>query len=130
MSSFLDPFNLAPNTLTQSILPGWSLFTVNESNSTAPETEQRIVARDSYGRQIGRMMDVIEVLLGGIDSEALSEEAQKAVAGFEALKTRIDETKADAQKERQARLIEDLQALKRRDQAQFDAIIQAVTLTP
>lgn len=118
--------NLAPNTLTQSILPGLSFMTVNEGNSSAPGTEQRIVANDSYGRQIGRMMDVIELLL----REAPSDDAAfiSAVTDFQHMKTRIDETKLEAQKDRQDRLIEDLLALKRRDEMQFKAIIQAVTL--
>ncbi|MGZ3304983.1 MAG: hypothetical protein ACXU8U_03900 [Asticcacaulis sp.] len=129
MSSFLDPLNLAPNTLTQPILSGWSMFTVNEGNSSAPATEQRVVAQASYGRQIGRMMDVVEVLLTEADRSGWSAEAAKAVKDFETLKASIDDIKRKAQEDRQARLIEDLQALRRRDRAQFDAVIQAVTIS-
>ncbi len=63
MSMWSSWFGLAPNSLTQSILPDWSFMTINENNSSAPGTEQKIVSQDSYGRQIGRMMDVLEVLV-------------------------------------------------------------------
>ncbi len=124
--SWFDPSTWPANTLSQSILPGWSLFTVNENNSSAPATEQRIVAGDSYGRQIGRMMDVLELLLR--DTPSNDPAFVSAVTDFEHMKTRIDEIKIDAQEARQARLIEDLLALKRRDETQFKAVIQAVTV--
>jgi hypothetical protein len=57
---------LAPQSLTQPINPGWTfgnLIQVTEQNSTAPDTEQEIVRRHSYGRQIGRMMDAVELLI-------------------------------------------------------------------
>ena len=126
MAGLFPWLDVAPENLNQPILPGWSFLTVNEGNSSAPGTEQRIVAGDSYGRQIGRMMDVIELLLRDTPSDDPAFIA--AVTDFEHMKTRIDDIKLDAQKRRQARLVEDLLALKRRDEAQFKAVIQAVTL--
>ncbi len=126
MAGLFPWLDLAPENLNQSILPGWSFMTVNEGNSSAPGTEQRIVAGDSYGRQIGRMMDVMAFMLKGTPSNDPAFVA--AVADFEHMKARIDEIKLDAQKRRQAQLVEDLLALKRRDETQFNAIIQAVTL--
>ncbi len=126
MAGLFPWLDLAPDTLNQSILPGWSFMTVNEGNSSAPGTEQRIVAGDSYGRQIGRMMDVMAFMLNGTptDDPAFA----KALTDFKDMKAKIDEIKLDAQKARQDRLIEDLLALKRRNETQFNAIIQAVTL--
>lgn len=124
MSVWSSWFGLAPNSLTQSILPDWSFMTVNETNSSAPGTEQRILAQDSYGRQIGRMMDVLEVLVAR--EPALKD--NDAVKAFEDLRIRVDAAKKDAEKARQGRLIEDLLALKRKDEAQFKAVIQAVSL--
>ena len=51
-----------PGTLVQPILPGWTL-NLNSNNSTAPRTEVDIVAKHSYGRQIGRISDALRVLL-------------------------------------------------------------------
>jgi len=126
MAGMFPWLDMAPENLNQSILPGWSFLTVNEGNSSSPGTEQRIVAGDSYGRQIGRMMDVMAFMLNGTPSD--DPEFVAAVADFEHMKARIDAIKLDAQKRRQAQLVEDLLALKRRDEAQFKAVIQAVTL--
>ena len=47
---------LAPDNLAQSILQGWTL-NINSNNSAAPQTEVDVVARYSYGRQLGRIGD-------------------------------------------------------------------------
>jgi hypothetical protein len=62
---------LAPRNLTQPINPGWTfgnVIQVTEQNSTAPDTEQQIVSRHSYGRQIGRLMDAVALLLEHADA--------------------------------------------------------------
>ena len=51
-----------PGNFVQPILPGWTL-NVNSNNSTAPQTEANVVARHSYGRQIGRISDALRALL-------------------------------------------------------------------
>ena len=55
---------LAPQKLWQSINSGWSFgnIIVNENNSSAPQTEQAIVAQESYGRQIGKLLDAVDTL--------------------------------------------------------------------
>jgi len=58
--------SLAPQRLWQSILPGWIFahhVTVNAQNSSYPEAEQAILAKESYGRQLGKVMDALEVLI-------------------------------------------------------------------
>src|SRR4051812_22239278 len=55
-------WRMAPDNLAQSILQGWTL-NINSNNSTAPQTEMEVVARHSYGRQIGRMSDALELLI-------------------------------------------------------------------
>ena len=119
---------LAPTNLNQPILPGWSFLTVNEGNSSAPDTERRIVAQDSYGRQIGRMMDVVDLLVREAEKTNPALLDDKRVMALDALKTRIDEAKRDAQTMRQERLVEDLLALKRQDETKFAAVIKAVGL--
>ena len=51
-----------PENLVQPILRGWT-FPVNSNNSTAPQTEADVVARYSYGREIGRMSEALELLI-------------------------------------------------------------------
>jgi hypothetical protein len=58
--------SLAPQALSQPILPGWlfaNSINVTEENSSSPQTERDIVARYSYGRQLGRVIDVLGELI-------------------------------------------------------------------
>ena len=64
-------WNLTPDTLMQPILPGW--FSVTNNNSSAPATEAEVVAKPSYGRQLGRIWDALELLI-----DAQPTKAQKA----------------------------------------------------
>ena len=57
---------LAPDQLTQPILPGWNVgntYFVSNENSRDPNMERRILAGNSYGRQLGRIMDALTVLV-------------------------------------------------------------------
>lgn len=74
---------LVPHSLTQPINPGWTfgnLIQVNERNSSAPDTEQQIVGRHSYGRQIGRVMDAVELLLEHTDAKTRDDARAKDFA--------------------------------------------------
>lgn len=120
--------SLAPDKLEQPILPITFSTTINEANSSAPDTERRIVAHDSYGRQIGRIMDVVAFL---VERESRSNAALDDVACIKALKelkARVDKEKEDTRQARQDRLVEDLLDLKRRDEITFKAVIAAVRL--
>jgi hypothetical protein len=50
----------------QPINPGWTfgnLISVTEQNSSAPDTERQIVATESYGRQLGWVIDALAELI-------------------------------------------------------------------
>lgn len=119
--------SFAPTNLNQSILPGWSLLTVNENNSSAPDTERRIVAQDSYGRQIGQTMEVVDLLLKIAEASNPSLKDNKEVEKFNALKERIAKAKESAQEARQEQLVTDLLVLKAKDEARFNTVISLVT---
>ena len=86
--------SLAPQALSQPILPGW-LFAgsvnVTEENSSSPETEREIVSQYSYGRQIGRIIDVLSELIerwpGGVPDD-------RAVQRFAELRDDVGKIKA------------------------------------
>src|SRR3954466_6711920 len=86
----LPPF--APNYFDQPILPGWT-FNINSNNSSSPQTEAQVVAKHSYGRQLGRMADVLELLIeerhGGAPKDP-------RLNDFLAMKHEIDKVKRDA----------------------------------
>lgn len=68
MQTFSMPvsWQLAPDALNQPILPNWQfhLFNVNLGSSSNPAVEQTVL-RDvgSYGRQIGRLGETLELLV-------------------------------------------------------------------
>jgi len=117
-SSIFDPtrwmrwwaglFSLAPQALTQPILTGWTLagaVTVNQGNSAAPETEAEVVQRHSYGRQLGRIADALEVLVRERGDRIW---ADPRFSEFLKMKEEIDQIKLDASADRVRRLRADL----------------------
>lgn len=60
------PLQLAPENLSQSILPGWqfSLFSVNLGQSTDATIEKAAIQKvGSYGKQIGHLAEAVEVII-------------------------------------------------------------------
>jgi hypothetical protein len=58
--------SLAPQALSPPILPGWRFansISVTVENFSSPQTERDIVARYGYGRQLGRVIDVLGELI-------------------------------------------------------------------
>ncbi len=107
------PWLLAPQTLTQPINPGWTfgnLIQVTEANSTAPDTEQEIVRHHSYGRQIGRVMDAVDLLLEKADAKTRADERAK---DFEQVQRDVQAIKRAQAAARLHRLRDELLALKR-----------------
>jgi hypothetical protein len=109
---------LAPQVLTQPILPGWLVgnnINVTEENSSSPETEREIVTRYSYGRQLGRVIDVLGDLIerwpGGAPDDP-------SVRRFAELRSDIEEIKA----ERITRAISDLAEMKQRNPGEYERL--------
>jgi len=100
--------SLAPSRLTQTINP-WtvnlgSLFTINLGDSADPELEARILDKGgSYGRQIGRLGDVLGILLAVAEKEKdindLSKEDRDKIADFKSQLKRVEDLKADRKRE-------------------------------
>ncbi|HVZ30000.1 MAG TPA: hypothetical protein VG839_06370 [Asticcacaulis sp.] len=112
-------FPFASETFSQPILPNWS-FNLNEINSSAPDTERRIVAQESYGRQLGKLTDAVAALikLSGKDDEAFTE--------LLALKKRVEKAKEEATADRLSRLSDDLRDLKKQDPDAFKRLLDGV----
>ena len=116
----------APDNLVQPILPGWT-FNINSNNSTAPQTEVDVVAKHSYGRQLGRMSDALELL---IEERHGKTPKDKRFSDFLTMKHEIDNVKQDAAARRIERIVEDLALLKAQDEEQYlrlrDALREAL----
>lgn len=59
-------WQLAPDALSQPILPNWQfhLFNINLGTSSNPSVEQKALEKvGSYGRQIGHLAEALEVIV-------------------------------------------------------------------
>jgi len=102
----------APRNLTQPILPGWTIgpvLTVNETNSSSPQTEADIVARHSYGRQLGRLADAVSAL---VEERSPDAPADGRITAFTAMTREIEQVKLDAAAARVDQLVRDLAELR------------------
>jgi hypothetical protein len=106
--------SLAPQKLWQSINPGWSFgtVTINEQNSSSPQTEQAILAEESYGRQIGKLLDAVSELVKAQPNA----KKNKAYAEVVALQGKVDRIKHQAAASRIDQLRRDLELLRTSDQ--------------
>ena len=114
---------LAPQSLTQPINPGWSfgpVINVSSANSSAPDTEREIVSRHSYGRQLGRLMDAVELLLDERGSKA---KPDSRAEGVRELRREIEAIKLAAARRRVEALRADLALLKRADAGEHARIV-------
>jgi hypothetical protein len=120
----------APNSLSQPILPGWTFgnsIIVNETNSTSPETERQIVAQDSYGRQLGRVMDAVAAL---IRERPPGSPPVQALDDLLKLSAKIDAIKEQSLQARAQRLAGELALLKRDHREQFQQVMAEVQKAP
>ena len=88
MSNFYMPLQLAPASLTQPILPNWSfnLFQVNLGATSNAKVEEKALEQvGSYGKQIGRLAEALEVVvqrLHLLENDELSREDRDALQVF------------------------------------------------
>ena len=116
------PLAFAPQKLSQSIDSGWSFgnVTINERNSSAPGTEQAILADESYGRQIGKLLDAVCDLVKAQPGY----QTNPAFADIVTLKTKIDGLKRAAALKRVDQLRRDLELLSKSDKPDDQAAYQ------
>ena len=104
--------------LSQPIDPGWSFgnVIVNKENSNSPSTEHAIVSKESYGRQIGKLLNAMYAMLeaqGGDQGVAAYREVIE-------LWNTVEEIKVKAAKRRIDILQRDLEVLKTSDAETFN----------
>jgi len=106
MQTFSMPvsWQLAPDALTQPILPNWQfhLFNVNLGSSSNPAVEQTVL-RDvgSYGRQIGRLAEALELVVrksGLLERKDLTKEERDVLQVFLGDVAKVRQIKATSPK--------------------------------
>src|SRR5689334_662822 len=101
---------------------------INASRTDNPELEKRIVEDvASYGRQLGRIIDALDVLAARLPADDLTPDERDAMRAFGDLAERIAAVKERARPTRLTRagverLIDEVHALKRRDRARYDEL--------
>jgi len=116
-------FFAAPRNFVQPILPGWvfgSVTNITETNSSAPDTEREIVAAQSYGRQLGRVMDAVAVLIADLPE---AQQKATAFAKFAEIRGEIDDIKAKAAARRLDRAAADLATLKETKPEEYERVV-------
>jgi hypothetical protein len=111
LSEFVQPIN-----------PGWTFgnLTINEENSSAPDTERAILLKESYGRQLGRVIDALAVLV----AERPDWRETPAFEAFIDLRDGIEKIKSASAASRLDRIAADLAELRNSDQAEFKRAVQ------
>lgn len=102
----------APQSLVQPINPGWSLINVTNNNSSAPAIERDVLQQHSYGRQIGRLMDALSVLVERLPASVMDDQR---IEDFVALAKEVAQIKENARLPRLERLRKDIEALRQED---------------
>ena len=112
----------APQNLNQPILP-WvfaNSISVNDANSSCPALEMEIVARQSYGRQLGRVMQALQAL---IQERPEGAPPNPAFAEFLALSQEIQSIKDQSLASRVSRLESDLAWVREHDADAYQRIV-------
>jgi hypothetical protein len=120
---------LAPQNLVQPILPGWSFgsVTINERNSSAPDIEREILAENSYGRQLGKVMDAVVAL---IDERAGKPGDDPRYSDLLDLEMEIEGIKARCASSRVKRLEAELEKLRTESPEDYQRIAAAMAVGP
>jgi hypothetical protein len=116
------PVSLAPQTLSQAILPGWlfaNTVNVTEENSSSPETERQIVAAHSYGQQLGRILDVVNELIA---ERPVGAPDVQSIRDFENLWHDIEKIKLRPAVRRIEQAITDLAEVKQQDSGEYQRL--------
>ncbi|MBV9655323.1 MAG: hypothetical protein JOZ42_12255 [Acetobacteraceae bacterium] len=117
---------LAPESLTQPILPNANLGTilnVTYQNSSAPGTEQAILDKHSYGRQLGRLLDVVEEMIGPRLADGSASDAMNAL---DALYQEVQVIKDKSAAERCAGIAADLSLLRKSNRPEYDRTLDGL----
>jgi len=114
--------SLTQQTWSQPINPGWTFgnLIVNARNSSAPETEQAIVSEESYGRQIGKLLEAVYELT----KERPDGGDKPAFKDIASLRDKVERLKHEAAASRIDQFRRDLEFLKASDNAADNAAFE------
>lgn len=128
------PWIQAPQYLFQEILRGWTFagqVVINENNSSAPDVEQQIVARESYGRQLGKILDALAVLVQETSGRAdRTKDEEDALKDLLKLYGKVKDIKNENVSDRLDRINRDLDALRKADSQAYRKLLERLNKEP
>jgi hypothetical protein len=96
---------------------------INTARAGDPELERRITEQvASYGRQLGRVLDALDVLIRRQDRSDLSEDARRALDQLQEMRGEIEAMKATAAADKVDRLVAGVRELRRDPDANRDSL--------
>ena len=79
----------------------FGFININDANTPNPDLEQKILENvGSYGRQIGRIADALDVLVGTLDWTKLAEPQARAILAFREQLAEVRALKSDGRDEK------------------------------
>jgi hypothetical protein len=113
--------------VVQDIAPAVSsqlgFINIHQTRSKDPDLEQRIITEvASYGRQLGRLMEAVDVLVQRVDRTSLSAEDRDALDDLHELAEEIEALKQRTAVERVDRIVSDVRELAKDPDANRDAL--------
>ncbi len=97
------------------------MISVTEQNSSSPDTERDVVAAESYGRQLGRVMDALAELVSELPQ---STQQKPAIKDLIALRDKIEKIKSKSAARRLDRVAADLAELRTKDASEYRRVVQ------
>ena len=108
------------------IIEGWPpvphALILNEHNSSAPDTEHAILSEESYGRQIGKLLDAVHELI----KDKPGSDSNVALRDITVLREKVERVKRNAAASRIDQLRRDLELLKASDKVEFQKRIEGL----
>ncbi|MGH3830867.1 MAG: hypothetical protein ACRDRS_10540 [Pseudonocardiaceae bacterium] len=109
--------------VTQDISPSFGLVNINNTSSGDPELEKRIITQVAgYGRQLGKLLEAVDVLVQQQSHQGLDEADIHALEQLHKLAEQIAEVKEKATLGQVDRIVSDVRALGRNPEANAAAI--------
>ena len=106
---------------TQPILPGWT-FNIDSNNSSSPQTEADVLAKFSYGKQLGKINDALALLIAHRDAPPDAPAFQE----FAEMTAQIEKAKAAGIGRRVEQVKADLKLLKKTNRREYDRLSAAL----
>ena len=97
------------------------MISVTEQYSSSPDTERDIVSAESYGRQLGRVMDALAELVNELPQSTQKKPVFKDLI---ALSDKIEKIKCQSATRRLDRIAADLAVLRTGDVSEYRRVVQ------